>query len=167
MTDVLPRWIRLWLMLSMVVVLWDASFVLLRPYSMPGGSLSALWPPYALYVQVDLSYANLEDGFPPAQSTIGLLEILVGIAALVASRRLKVGLAWLLAFTKTTLTGTKTLLFFLVEAWSGFAHTSHNDAMLLVFAYILPNIVWVVMPFMVSWTAATVILRAFDAPSGI
>ena len=35
----------LWLILSSLVVIWDAGFVLLRPRTLPGGDLHQFWKP--------------------------------------------------------------------------------------------------------------------------
>jgi hypothetical protein len=59
--------------------MWDTSYVLLRPHSMPGGYLhSPVWTPYALYGTVDYIYGwpayNSHNGFTAAQSTMNILE---------------------------------------------------------------------------------------------
>jgi hypothetical protein len=72
------RTVILWLLISIPLVLWDASYVLLRPYSMPGGSLHYLWTPYALYGTVDYIYGwpayKARNGFTAAQSALNLVE---------------------------------------------------------------------------------------------
>lgn len=50
-----PTWIRYWLAISALVVMWDAGFCLLRPYSMEGGLLFPLFSPYKLYGSVSRS----------------------------------------------------------------------------------------------------------------
>ena len=47
-----PIWIKLWLRISGVLVLYDAGYVLMRPRSMPGGDLFPIWQPYVLYAKV-------------------------------------------------------------------------------------------------------------------
>ncbi|PGH17362.1 hypothetical protein AJ79_01246 [Helicocarpus griseus UAMH5409] len=68
----------LWLSLSVPVVLWDASYVLFRPHSMPGGTLHYIWSPYALYGTIDYIYGwpawNNRNGFTAAQSLMNLVE---------------------------------------------------------------------------------------------
>ncbi|RAL09890.1 uncharacterized protein BO97DRAFT_479751 [Aspergillus homomorphus CBS 101889] len=71
--------ITLWLFFSTPVVLWDASYVLLRPHSMPGHALhSPLWTPYALYGTIDYMYGwpafNARNGFTAAQTVLNLFE---------------------------------------------------------------------------------------------
>ena len=69
----------LWLLLSLPLVIWDTGYVLLRPHSMPGGSLhSPLWIPYALYGTVDYIYGwpafEARNGFTSAQGVMNLVE---------------------------------------------------------------------------------------------
>ena len=49
----LPTWALVWLQVSLLVVLWDASFVLLRPASMAGGEYEAFFEPYKKYITID------------------------------------------------------------------------------------------------------------------
>lgn len=73
--------LTLWLVVSVPLVLWDIGYVLLRPHSMPGGSLhSPIWTPYALYANVDYIYGwpafNSKNGFTAAQTILNLVETL-------------------------------------------------------------------------------------------
>lgn len=71
--------LTVWLALSVPLVIWDASYVLLRPHSMPGGRLhSPIWTPYALYGKVDYIYGwpafNARNGFTAAQTVMNVVE---------------------------------------------------------------------------------------------
>lgn len=80
------RWVHapstaiiIWLVVSVPIVVWDAGYVLLRPYSMPGNRLhSPIWIPYALYGTIDHIYGwpafNARNGFPAAQTVLNLVE---------------------------------------------------------------------------------------------
>jgi hypothetical protein len=68
-----------WLFISLPLVAWDCGYVLLRPYSMPGGALhSPLWVPYALYGRIDHIYGwpayNSNNGFTSAQGAMNVME---------------------------------------------------------------------------------------------
>ena len=68
-----------WILISVPLVFWDTGYILLRPHSMPGGSLHRpLWVPYALYGSVDYLYGwpawERGDGFPLAQGILNLIE---------------------------------------------------------------------------------------------
>jgi hypothetical protein len=43
-----PTWLKVWILLSSVIVIWDAGFVFARPASMEGGLYTAAYP----YAQV-------------------------------------------------------------------------------------------------------------------
>ena len=71
--------LTIWLIVSVPLVIWDTGYVLLRPHSMPGGSLhSPIWTPYALYGKVDYIYGwpafNAHNGFTAAQTMLNVLE---------------------------------------------------------------------------------------------
>ena len=74
-----PPVVLVWFFLSIPFVLWDAGYVMLRPYSMPGGKLhSPLWTPYALYGTIDYIYGfpafNEGNGFTAAQAFMNIIE---------------------------------------------------------------------------------------------
>jgi hypothetical protein len=144
--DRLPRWIRIWFLISLPVLVWDVTFVLLRPLSMAGGSLSSLWIPYRTYITVDLGYGDLDNGFVWAQAIMTAGEIAIALAALVLDRRRRLASATLLVFTVSVLTAAKTVLILLIELVTGGEHVGHNPLSQLVLMYLVPNGLWVVMP---------------------
>jgi hypothetical protein len=160
----LPRWILVWFALSMPLILWDVSFVLLRPSSMPGGRLAFLWAPYAKYITVDLSYGDLTNGFVWAQALMSCLEVVMVFAALVYSWRGRLPLATLLVFAVSVLTCAKTLLIFLIEAVTHGQHVGHNTTADLVLLYLLPNGVWIVVPALVAWSTGRTLLAPARSP---
>ncbi len=69
----------LWLCISLPLVIWDTSYVLLRPHSMPGGKYHyPLWAPYELYGRTDYVYGwkawNEHNGFTAAQGWLNVVE---------------------------------------------------------------------------------------------
>ncbi|KAF7915941.1 hypothetical protein BELL_0003g00160 [Botrytis elliptica] len=69
----------IWLFISLPLVAWDAGYVVLRPLSMPGGSLHwPVWAPYELYGKVDYIYGwkafNEHNGFTMAQTFLNIIE---------------------------------------------------------------------------------------------
>lgn len=143
----LPKWIIIWLIFSMLIVFWDVLFVLLRPASFPGGALQSFWLPYAQYIKIDTSYADMDDNFVIAQALMSLAEICIGFIALYFSYKGKNSAAILFAFSALLLTGTKTILIFLVEMVANFKHIQHNPMTDLFLFYILPNSLWIIIPF--------------------
>ena len=68
-----------WVFASPLVVLWDVAYVLLRPLSMPGGTIHyPIWVPYELYGRVDHLYGvpalERSDGLVTAYAIINFLE---------------------------------------------------------------------------------------------
>ncbi len=84
-----PAWVHVpraatlvWLAVSLPLVIWDTGYVLLRPWSMPGGALHwPLWAPYALYGEVDHMYGfkqfDARNGFTGAQGLLNAIETLM------------------------------------------------------------------------------------------
>ena len=69
----------IWLVISLPLVIWDTTYVFLRPHSMPGGWLhSPIWKMYGLYGTVDHIYGwkayNSHNGFTAAQSAMNVVE---------------------------------------------------------------------------------------------
>ncbi|GES60813.1 C6 transcription factor [Aspergillus terreus] len=54
--------------------------------------------------------------------------------------------ALLVAYSASLMTLSKTVLYWLNEFFSGFANIGHNDALTLVFLWIVPNGLWIVFP---------------------
>ncbi|KAI9645855.1 hypothetical protein NHQ30_005290 [Ciborinia camelliae] len=72
----------IWLAFSLPLVAWDAGYCMLRPHSMPGGSLHwPIWTPYELYGRVDYIYGwkafNEHNGFTGAQTFMNVVESLM------------------------------------------------------------------------------------------
>lgn len=157
---ILPRWIVIWFAISLPIVLWDVSFVLLRPASMPGGSLSFLWAPYVKYITVDRSYGDVHDGFVWAQAIMSAAEVAMALVGLWFCYRKARALGTLLVFSVSLLTCAKTLLILLIEVVTRLEHVGHNPVSDLVLLYLLPNSVWVVMPALVSWATGRTLIGA-------
>jgi hypothetical protein len=165
-TPRLPRWITVWFALSLPLIAWDVSFVLLRPLSMPGGRLAFLWGPYAKYITVDLSYGDLHNPFVRAQALMSVAELVLALFALwLAHGTKRRALGTLLVFTTASLTCAKTLLIFTIEAVSGLAHIGHNSLSDMTWLYFVPNGMWIVVPLLVArWTGKALLARELEAP---
>lgn len=75
----------IWLAISLPLVIWDTGYVLLRPYSMPGGFLhKPIWTPYGLYGTVDHVYGfpawESKNGWTAAQGLFNAFETAVYLA---------------------------------------------------------------------------------------
>lgn len=143
-----------WFALSSVVVLWDAGYALLRPWSMENGSLHALWTPYKLYGEIDYIYGwpafLAHDGFCSAQSAMNLVETALNVYFLLLHSRGDTRRAMLVGYTSQIMTSSKTLLYWLNEYFSGFAHIGHNGWAQLVALWMVPNGLWLVIPTIIA-----------------
>jgi hypothetical protein len=77
-----PTFAIIWLLVSLPLVAWDTGYVMLRPHSMPGGSLQwPLWTAYELYVEMDYVYGwkafHEHNGFTGAQAFLNIIESLM------------------------------------------------------------------------------------------
>ncbi|KAK9476633.1 hypothetical protein V1514DRAFT_336144 [Lipomyces japonicus] len=143
--------ITFWFVLSNLIVLWDATYVLSRPHSMPGGKWHALWKPYALYAEIDYVYGfpayEEKDGFPSAQAFMTLVEaffnwIYVYTSYFSTNQSTRITGA-LIGFASATSCFSKTTLYMLCEYFSGFKYVGHNPWHRLVFLYIIPSAPWI------------------------
>ncbi|GKT52987.1 hypothetical protein ColTof3_00326 [Colletotrichum tofieldiae] len=150
-----------WLLISLPLVAWDTGYVLLRPWTMPGGHLH--WPlyvPYALYGEVDHVYGwkafNAGNGFTSAQGALNAVETVMylvyvwlyfsrgkavegpaGVKKAVGGRA--GALAIVVGFSAAVMTLSKTVLYWANEYFSGFDNIGHNSPMDLLFLWIIPN----------------------------
>ncbi|OAX81510.1 hypothetical protein ACJ72_04154 [Emergomyces africanus] len=193
--------VTIWLSISIPVVLWDASYVLLRPHSMPGGSLHYIWKPYALYGTIDYIYGwpawNNRNGFTSAQSLMNLVESACYLfylfvlfkygttsnlkgdrksksakqSSLLDQQRSIDGrlgaIALLVVFSGSIMTVSKTLLYALNEVCSGFDNVGHNSFWVLIFLWIIPNGLWIIVPSYASCYFGKEIVNAIEPPGEV
>ncbi|GAA5794748.1 hypothetical protein HPULCUR_000094 [Helicostylum pulchrum] len=156
--DQVPMWIQGWLLLSSIVVTWVRKLTKgYTPYSMEGGSLNFIWKPYNLYGTIDHFYGHhalaIKDGFTGAQATMNVIETFLNILYLYLLRQenITVGQCNLVGFSGALMTLSKTILYWLIEPFSGYQHIGHNSIKNLVFLWIIPNGLWIVVPGMIAY----------------
>lgn len=160
MKNTIPKWILCWLVISITIVSWDVSFLLMRPNSLPGGELFFIWEvPYLKYISVDHSYADMDNAFIKGQALMSIIEIFIAVAALIINGRGNIPTAAVLIFSSTLLTSAKTLLIFLVEIMSDFENIGHNQTSEIVNIYLIPNAIWVIIPLIISIYMARQLIR--------
>ncbi|BEJ11983.1 hypothetical protein CspHIS471_0204430 [Cutaneotrichosporon sp. HIS471] len=153
-----PRWVRLWLALSSIVVLWDVGYCLYRPRSFPGGDLAWIWAPYNMvpYIHVDHLYGwpALEsgDGFTNAQAVMNIVETIFNFISLALGDH---PAAPLIALISLVMTASKTDLYFLQEVFCDWCNTGHNPPFRFWTVWVLTNGTWIVVP-----TIAAIVLTA-------
>ncbi|KAK3669701.1 hypothetical protein LTR78_010454 [Recurvomyces mirabilis] len=99
----------------------------------------------------------------PDMSTLGRLQAL-GESRTVHGR--VAGWAVLLAFSTASLTFSKTVLYWLNEAFSGFDNIGHNDVISLIFLWIIPNGAWIVFPIYMMYVFGGELLEALETAAG-
>ena len=67
--------ITIWLVLSSIIVIFDAMFVLLRPETLAGGKYYHIYKFYELYLQFDYLYANTSNQFVVIIAWLNLAEV--------------------------------------------------------------------------------------------
>ncbi|KAG2174397.1 hypothetical protein INT43_004420 [Umbelopsis isabellina] len=146
------KWIILWFTVSSLLVLWDVGYCLMRPHSMFNGKYNWLWRPYNLYAKVDHFYGPeaiaANDGFTAAQSWLNLIETIINLTyvKMATDKQTNLGVANLVGFSAAVMTLSKTVLYWLNDACSGWSHTRHNDLQSLILLWVIPNGAWIVFP---------------------
>ncbi|XP_070553233.1 uncharacterized protein [Ptychodera flava] len=145
--NTLPGWMKWWFVASALIQTWDASFIWLRPHSLPGGKLHSLWKPYALYIDIDLRYGDLDDSFGLAQSLLNFAEVILLVVALIMNSQ-NHRCTTVTSFTVSTMTFWKTVLYFVMSTSlvNGSNMIGTSDPLKLIFLFLIPNGVWLLLP---------------------
>lgn len=162
----IPIWLVGWVAITVPVVMWDAAYVLMRPYS----ETSAIWKPYQLYAEVDLTYGKSGNAHSEAwclsQTMMNVVEVLLQCYALLriamTGRTDRCAAVTLLVASVGTL--WKTLLYFLIEHNSNWANVGHNDLHTLITLYVIPNGLWIVFPALATYVLSHQLSSAGDKP---
>lgn len=166
-----PAWVTWWLVVGSLIVCWDAGYVLLRPHSMAGGALAAIWAPYALYGEWDHLYGRPgyekylrgEEGWNPTQSVLNLFEVALAGWYLVLLAGKRHGAASLVAILVSALTAYKTVAYFLIDGFTGWRNSSHLVGSAFWTSYVLPSSFWIVIPIAVVFKLWPAVLRRLQA----
>eukprot|EP01127_Copromyxa_protea_P018115 TRINITY_DN5628_c0_g1_i2.p1 TRINITY_DN5628_c0_g1~~TRINITY_DN5628_c0_g1_i2.p1 ORF type:complete len:176 (-),score=38.26 TRINITY_DN5628_c0_g1_i2:20-547(-) len=150
-----PLWLSLWAVVSSLVCLWDAGFVLSRPDSMEGGKLAWIWAPYPAYYNVDRSYADLENVWTITQSYGNIIEIVFCLFAFIlslsSSAETQLNSVLLIIIT-STMTLWKTILYWIQEAVADWEYTKNNEFFDLLVYVAIPTVFWFIFPYLaIKW----------------
>ncbi|KAI9509906.1 hypothetical protein F5148DRAFT_1275021 [Russula earlei] len=159
-------WVSAWFLLSAPVIIWDASYCLMRPRSMIGGDLHWIWKPYGKYQEVDDIYgvkALIENnGFTNAQAFLNLIETALNLFYLYLAHVAEYPSASVVGFASAVMTLSKTVLYWLQEYYCNLCDIGHNDLKTLVVYWIIPNGLWIVIPTLIVYKLGKDITSSID-----
>ncbi|XP_061184566.1 uncharacterized protein LOC133192591 [Saccostrea echinata] len=148
----LPGWILGWMYVNAIICTWDASFIMCRPHSLPGGSYSWIWYLYKYYVNIDKRYMDTSDPFVKAISLQNYVEVFLSIVTIIlhhrSSRHTRI-----MAYNVNIMTMWKTVTYFLMfTEFCGAQHWIGSDSTLtLTFLFYFPNGVWIGVPLLAMY----------------
>jgi hypothetical protein len=122
---------------------------------MVGGDLHHLWQPYKLYAQVDYVYAahtfSKKEPFPTVVALGSVVENVVNFYALYKDGN-NSPTTLPIAIVALSMTFWKTVIYFAMDIVSGFRNTGHNDWATWMGLYLIPNGIWIIVPFLLLLT---------------
>lgn len=144
----MPGYMVVWFYLTAIICTIDASFVVFRPRTLPGGNLSAFFKLYQYYIYTDQRYNDIGDSYVFTQSLMNYVEVILNIVTLIFHYR-KMNATKLLAFTVSVMTFWKTVLYILMfyELAGGKDYRVGNTLIEEIFIVLIPNGIWIVLPF--------------------
>ncbi|RPA75714.1 hypothetical protein BJ508DRAFT_229931 [Ascobolus immersus RN42] len=182
-----PPLLKAWMLISSIIVLWDAAYVFLRPYSLPNSPspLHYIWYPYKHYAPVDHNYSIAGylagDGFPAAQSILNVIESGLNLTYLFlaskaataptpAQKRRQEVAAVIVGLVGTVMTESKTGLYWLTEICGGWGGAEAELWSLpfgtLFWFWLLPNGFWLTMPAWCAWRFSKDLVRGVVGEDG-
>ena len=151
----LAGWIRVWLVVTTVLCIYDAVFILNRPASLYEWSIYEGYRTW--YSKMDKAYADMDYTFVISQSYLNLFECFWNVMALVTGNPSH---ALLYAFGASVMTFEKTVLY-LVDGILG-GHTTHNPPYEM-FVLLSLGLIWVFVPLAVMVSIFRTVCRRMDA----
>lgn len=150
----IPKWLNVWLVVSSLVVIYDASYVLLRPATMEGGELFRYFSGYALYIKYDTLYGNLTDSFVVIQSWLNLVEVSLILAAVLLSLSacpIKKLVSALVVLASSAFVFWKTVIYVL------YSHDFTTEAVKnltpdALLCFVIPSSLWIIFPLLAVLT---------------
>ncbi|KIM27823.1 hypothetical protein M408DRAFT_329766 [Serendipita vermifera MAFF 305830] len=149
-------WITVWIIVSSILVAWDAGYCFMRPRSFHGGDLHWIWKPYSLYQNIDLVYGveahRRGDGFTNAQSLLNVFEVIANLTYLFKTHISPDPVAPVIGLSAAIATFSKTVLYWAQEYYCNYCAVGHNEPWTLFIMWMVPNGAWLVFPGMIIWT---------------
>jgi len=118
---------------------------------------------YLVYLYLVFAYGQPEatqGRGAPEKSSLGSARVLGESRTL---RGKLAATAVLLAYSTSLVTFAKTILYWLIEAFSGFEAIGHNDWTTLIFLWIIPNGAWIVFPAYMCYVFGSEVIEGLGA----
>ncbi|KAL7697048.1 hypothetical protein N2W54_001268 [Lotmaria passim] len=145
----LPLLAAVWFSAVAPVVLVDGIFVLTRSLdaSVPH-PLSQVFPfkYWLIYAEYDRRYGPNDDAFVVAQSWLNLVEVALGLLAVLLSFCRANNAAVKLALLVATMTLFKTVLYYVLDIVEDGKYTKHNTFFEQLTMVIIPSSFWIIIP---------------------
>ncbi|CAF3974551.1 unnamed protein product [Adineta steineri] len=164
----MPLWITEWAIVSSLICIWDATYVLTRPRSMAKGDLFHLFSPYATYITVDPLYGNLKNAFVIGQSWMNYVELTLALYAVILYHIFKrKNSGCLLLLIASVMSCSKTVLYFIHDYYERSLHPHDSPYEIETWQYLLlfiiPSSLWIIFPFCCTWTLGRQIIKILDS----
>ncbi|KIM39356.1 hypothetical protein M413DRAFT_29514 [Hebeloma cylindrosporum] len=162
-------WISLWFLVTAPIILWDASYVLMRPRSMEGGDLRWFWSGFDRYERIDTVYSvkgyHEKAGFAPAAAISNLVETSLNLAYVYTVHLSPNNIAPLFGFAGAGVTLSKTTIWVLQEYFCGRCSSKNIDPAEILKFWIAPNVLWFSFCALIVIRLGTDITQALNRPS--
>ena len=153
-----------WLILSSLIVIYDCSYVLLRPASMRGGSLFEHFSAYETYIKYDTLYGNMNDRLVVIQAWLTLVEVAVALFGMLLSAfGSKSGkfVGAMLVVIISGFTFWKTVIY-CWYAYGFMTPESFDFSIDSIYSLYFPISLWSIFPVYTMWVVPRNILRALE-----
>ncbi|KPA80928.1 hypothetical protein ABB37_04328 [Leptomonas pyrrhocoris] len=145
----LPLLAAVWFSAVAPVVLIDGIFVLTRSlHAKVPHPLSEVFPfkYWLIYARYDRRYGPNDDAFVIAQSWLNLVEVVLGLLAVLLSLRRASNAAVKLGILVATMTMYKTVLYFMLDVAEEGRYTKHNTLIDQLTMVVIPSSFWIIVP---------------------
>ncbi|WAQ99651.1 hypothetical protein MAR_024024 [Mya arenaria] len=148
-TNRMPGWMVVWFYITAIICTIDASFVVFRPHTLPGGWLHKFFFPYRYYIYTDQRYGDVTDSYVFTQSLMNYAEVILNIITLFYHYQ-RARATQCLAFTVSVMTFWKTVLYIAMfyELAGGKDYRGGNTLLEEVLLVLIPNGIWIIIPAM-------------------
>lgn len=164
----MPWWVTAWAVISSLVCIWDATYVLTRPRSMAKGDLFHIFVPYARYITVDPLYGNLKNAFVIGQSYMNYIELTLALFSVILYHLMKRrNLACLILLIASVMTWSKTVLYFIHDHFERSLNPLEISTKVELWEHLLlfivPSSFWVILPFATMWNISRQIIQLLNS----